>query len=82
MCWRKGLEMPYTKIVLGLVRPEGPGFTCDNTGLGSLLYYLGDDLNTGKERGRIEEDLTQLKAWTSLQLHIGQSRSDVWSLRG
>lgn len=55
--------MPYTKIVLGLVRPEGPGFTCDNTGLGSLLYYLGDDLNTGKDRGRIEEDLTQLKAW-------------------
>ena len=60
---RKGLEMPYTKIVLGLVRPEGPGFTCDNTGFGSLLYYLGDDLNTGKDRGRIEEDLTQLKAW-------------------
>lgn len=61
---RKGLEMPYTKIVLGLVRPEGPGFTCDNTGFGSLLYYLGDDLNVGKEKGRIMEDLTQLKAWT------------------
>ena len=24
---------------------------------------MGDDLNTGKDRGRIEEDLTQLKAW-------------------
>ncbi|MDH6341946.1 hypothetical protein M2480_000609 [Parabacteroides sp. PFB2-12] len=61
---RKGLEMPYTKIVLGLVRPEGAGFTCDNTGFGSLLYYLGEDLNAGKEKDRIEEDLTQLKAWT------------------
>lgn len=61
---RKGLEMPYTKIVLGLVRPEGPGFTCDNTGFGSLLYYLGDNLNAGKDKGRIQEDLTQLKAWT------------------
>lgn len=45
---RKGLEMPYTKIVLGLVRPEGPGVACDNTGFGSLLYYGGDDLNAGK----------------------------------
>ena len=27
---RKGLEMPYTQIVLGMIRPEGPGFTCDN----------------------------------------------------
>ena len=38
---RKGLEMPYSKIVLDSIRSEGPGFTCDNTGFGSLLYYLG-----------------------------------------
>lgn len=42
---RKGLEMPYTQIVLGMIRPEGPGFTCDNPGFGSLLFYLGKDLN-------------------------------------
>lgn len=60
---RKGLEMPYTKLVIGRVRPEGPGFTCDNTGFGSLLYYLGKDLNENKEKGRIYEDLTQLKEW-------------------
>lgn len=61
---RKGLEMPYTEIVLGRVRPEGPGFTCDNTGFGSLLYYLGEDLSAGKEKGRVDEDLTLLKEWT------------------
>jgi len=61
---RKGYEMPYTKLVLGRIRPEGPGFACDNTGFGSLLYYLGEDLNANKEDGRIDEDLTLLKAWT------------------
>lgn len=61
---RKGLEMPYTEMALGRVRPEGPGFTCDNTGFGSLLYYLGEDLSAANERGRIDEDLTQLKDWT------------------
>ena len=35
---RKGLEMPYTKKVLEQIRPEGAGFTCDNTGFGSLLF--------------------------------------------
>lgn len=61
---RKGLEMPYTKIVLGRVRPEGPGFTCDNTGFGSLLYFLGKDLKPQTPQGQINEDLTQLKDWT------------------
>ena len=60
---RKGLEMPYTKMVLGRVRPEGPGFTCDNTGFGSLLYYLGEDLTPRTPEGQINEDLTCLKEW-------------------
>jgi hypothetical protein len=61
---RKGLEMPYTKLALGRVRPEGPGFTCDNTGFGSLLYYSGEDLSANEVKGQINEDLTQLKSWT------------------
>lgn len=61
---RKGFEMPYTKLVLGRVRPEGPGFTCDNTGFGSLLYYLGKDLGTNVVKGQINEDMTQLKGWS------------------
>jgi len=37
---RRGLSMPYTSKVLGhYVRPEGAGFTCDNPGFGSLLFY-------------------------------------------
>ncbi len=62
--YRKGLKMPYTEMVLGRVRPEGPGFTCDNTGFGSLLFYLGEDLSTGRKAGCIDEDLTQLNGWT------------------
>lgn len=61
---RKGLEMPYTQIVLGRIRPEGPGFTCDNPGFGSLLFYLGEDIGATKQEGRIDEDLTQLQGWT------------------
>lgn len=61
---RKGLEMPYTQIVLGRVRPEGAGFTCDNTGFGSLLYYSGQDLKSTAGDGQMDEDLTQLKSWT------------------
>lgn len=60
---RKGLEMPYTQIVLGMIRPEGPGFTCDNPGFGSLLFYLGKDLNERKVPGQINEDLSQLEGW-------------------
>ena len=40
---RKGLEMPYTQIVLERIRPEGEAFTCDNAGFGSLLFYLGKE---------------------------------------
>lgn len=61
---RKGLEMPYTKIVLDMIRPEGPGFTCDNPGFGSLLFYLGKDLNAGQKPGRIDEDLSRHEGWT------------------
>lgn len=61
---RKGLEMPYTKMVLGRIRPEGSGFTCDNPGFGTLLFYLGKTITNEKEEGRIDEDLTQLQGWT------------------
>ena len=34
------LQMPYTAKVLGhYLRPEGAGFTCDNPGFGTLLFY-------------------------------------------
>lgn len=60
---RKGLEMPYTKTVLDMIRPEGPGFTCDNPGFGSLLFYLGKDQNEGKIQGRIDENLSRHEGW-------------------
>ncbi len=41
------LSMPYTARVLGhYVRPEGAGFTCDNPGFGSLLFYQGTDVDS------------------------------------
>ena len=46
-----------------MIRPEGPGFTCDNPGFGSLLFYLGKDLNERKVPGQINEDLSQLEGW-------------------
>ncbi len=43
---RKRLKMPYTSQVLGrFVRPEGAGFTCDNPGFGSLLFYLHTEVD-------------------------------------
>lgn len=43
---RRHLSMPYTSQVLGrYVRPEGPGFTCDNPGFGSLLFYLHTEVD-------------------------------------
>lgn len=39
---RRGLAMPYTREVLGRIRPEGIGWTCDNPGFGTLLFYLGE----------------------------------------
>jgi len=39
---RRHLSMPATSMALGhYVRPEGAGFTCDNPGFGSLLFYQG-----------------------------------------
>lgn len=38
---RRKLNMPYTRQVLDRIRPEGAGFTCDNPGFGTLLFYLG-----------------------------------------
>ena len=43
---RRHLEMPATSLALGhYVRPEGAGFTCDNPGFGSLLFYQGTDVD-------------------------------------
>lgn len=43
---RLHLEMPFTAKVLGhYVRPEGAGFTCDNPGFGSLLFYQGTEVD-------------------------------------
>lgn len=61
---RKGLKMPFTKIVLDIIRPEGAGFTCDNPGFGSMLFYQGDDLKAGKVTNRIDETLSQQEGWT------------------
>lgn len=69
---RKGFEMPYTKMVLGRIRPEGPGFTCDNPGFGSLLFYLGKDIAIEKQEGAINEDMTQLHGWTFSTVSLKQ----------
>lgn len=43
---RRHLAMPYTAKVLGhYVRPEGAGFTCDNPGFGTLLFYQGTEVD-------------------------------------
>lgn len=43
---RRHLPMPATSLVLGhYVRPEGAGFTCDNPGFGSLLFYQGTEVD-------------------------------------
>lgn len=44
---RKHLQMPFTAKVLGhYVRPEGAGFTCDNPGFGTFLFYQGTDVDS------------------------------------
>lgn len=53
---RQKQEMPYTRMVLGRIRPEGPGFTCDNPGFGTLLFYLGAD-EVSTEVGCLDENL-------------------------
>ena len=43
---RRHLAMPATSLALGhYVRPEGAGFTCDNPGFGSLLFYQGTEVD-------------------------------------
>ena len=43
---RRHQPMPATSLVLGhYVRPEGAGFTCDNPGFGSLLFYQGTEVD-------------------------------------
>lgn len=59
---RRKLEMPYTRMVLGRVRPEGPGFTCDNPGFGTLLFYLGTSA-APIEKGRLDENLLAPAGW-------------------
>lgn len=73
---RKGQEMPYTRMVLSRIRPEGAGFTCDNPGFGTLLFYLGAGQDRGK-RGEINENMKMsLSGWhftsTSLSLKEGK----------
>ncbi len=47
---RRHLQMPYTSLALGhYVRPEGAGFTCDNPGFGSLLFYRDTKVDTKGE---------------------------------
>lgn len=47
---RRHLPMPYTSRVLGhYVRPEGAGFTCDNPGFGSLLFYRNTQVDATSE---------------------------------
>lgn len=62
--YRRHLLMPYTEQVLGLIRPEWQGFTCDNPGFGSLLFYLGKGVPKPVE-GKIDENLKQ--AWKGWQ---------------
>lgn len=71
-------EMPYTRMVLGRIRPEGAGFTCDNPGFGTLLFYLGEEEKT-LAKGMIAENLKEkLLGWSfgvaSLKLDGGQMR--------
>ena len=47
---RRHLQMPYTSLALGhYVRPEGAGFTCDNPGFGTLLFYRGTKVDNKGE---------------------------------
>lgn len=60
---RKGLSMPYTDKVLQRIRPEGIGWTCDNPGFGTLLFYLGE-AEAMPEEGQIYEQLQYAwKGW-------------------
>lgn len=62
---RRHLSMPYTAKVLGLIRPEGQGFTCDNPGFGSLLFYSGKG-DTKSEEGKIDENPSEKwKGWNT-----------------
>ncbi len=53
---RCGLQMPYTAKVLQRIRPEGEGWTCDNAGFGTLLFYLGE-AEAAHVRGMICEQM-------------------------
>lgn len=73
---RKKMKMPYTKMVLNRVRPEGASFTCDNPGFGTLLFYLGSG-EAHPVKGKINENLKEkLFGWTfasaSLKLKDGK----------
>lgn len=69
---RKGLEMPYTRKVLTRIRPEGAGFTCDNPGFGTLLFYLGKG-EPQPQKGHINENLkVSLQGWTFPQTTLQQ----------
>ncbi len=61
---RKGLKMPYTEKVLQRIRPEWEGWTCDNPGFGTLLFYLGEEVPQ-PQKGQIYEIVeNRWKGWT------------------
>lgn len=80
---RKHLAMPYTAKVLGrYVRPEGAGFTCDNPGFGTLLFYQDTEvdatspvpapkqfiMNEKRDYSVTEEPMIKLKGISHLSL--------------
>ena len=75
---RQHLSMPFTAMALRYVRPEGRGFTCDNPGFGSLLFYRNTPTDTQTPivcgnldvKKEIRYCLTQLSrtfAWIDIQ---------------
>lgn len=62
---RRGLPMPYTEKVIRRIRPEGAGWTCDNPGFGTLLFFLGHP-EPRPVPGQINESLQW--AWKGWQM--------------
>ena len=76
---RRGLTMPYTEKVLHRIRPEGAGWTCDNPGFGTLLFYLGNP-EPAPRKGEIHEQLCDAwRGWTFATPSL-QPEGDGWVL--
>ena len=76
---RKGLAMPYTEKVLRRIRPEGAGWTCDNPGFGTLLFYLGE-AEQAPCQGEIREQLCDAWRGWSFATPSLQPEGDAWVL--